>query len=100
MGRAKTKKKTGNNKTWKTILILVIGYVIYHFISLEVSYQQLSRQRDDLQADLASKKLYYDQLDATSGQAEMNEYIEHLAKKYLGLIRADEKIFVPQTDER
>lgn len=95
----KRKRKRFNN-TVVIFVVLLACYVIYKFISLQFSYQKLVSERDELTAELNDKKLYYDQLDATVEQAESDDYIEQLAKKYLGLINKDEKIFIiKQNDE-
>jgi cell division protein FtsB len=91
----KRRRKKFNNIV--VLFIVLLGcYVIYKFISLEINYQKLVSERDELVSELNDKKLYYDQLNATVEQAQSDDYIEQLAKKYLGLINKDEKIFIVQ----
>jgi cell division protein FtsB len=93
--KSKRKRKRFNN-TVVIFIVLLACYVIYKFFSLELNYQKLLSERDELVSELNDKKLYYDQLNATVEQAKSDDYIEQLAKKYLGLINKDEKIFIVQ----
>lgn len=90
------KKKRSRAYNRPLIIVLIIGilYVVYQFISLEISYHKLVAQRDRLAEELAEKKVYYENLQHTVGNAQSDQYIEELAKKYLGLIKADEKILI------
>lgn len=90
----KKKRSRTYNRPLMIVLIIGILYIVYQFISLEISYHKLVAQRDRLTAELAEKKIYYENLQSNVANAQSDKYIEELAKKYLGLIRADEKILI------
>ncbi len=90
----KKKRSRTYNRPLMIVLIIGILYIVYQFISLEISYHKLVAQRDRLTAELSEKKIYYENLQSNVANAQSDKYIEELAKKYLGLIRADEKILI------
>jgi len=96
----KRKNKRKYSKPAVVLIIAVFCYVVYKFISLEITYQKLLSEKDKLTEELSNKKIYYEQLTSTLEQAKSDEYIEQLAKKYLGLINKDEKILIVKNNEK
>lgn len=90
----KKKRRRIYNRPLMIVLVIAIVYIIYQFISLEISYHRLVAERDRLAAELSEKKAYYENLQSSIANAQSDKYIEELAKKYLGLIKADEKILI------
>lgn len=95
----KRKKRRRYSKPLILIALAVFCYILYKFVSLEVTYHKLAAERDKLTDDLNNKKIYYEQLTSALNQAKSDDYIELLAKKYLGLINKDEKIFIIKSSE-
>lgn len=95
----KRKKRKRYNRPVIIIAAALFCYILYKFISLEFTYHKLSAEKDKLADDLNDKKIYYEQLTSALNQAKSDNYIELLAKKYLGLINKDEKIFIIKSSE-
>ena len=100
--RRKNKKKikiTKKTAAVCVILLIFIGYFIVHMAKMEYEYWKLHSEQSKLEQQLEDEKLENSQLKDELSQSDKKSYIEYLAKKYLGLIYPDEKIYVPLEKE-
>ena len=58
-------------------------YFAYHYISLELRYRSLVRQRDELKANIEETEEYHQQLLEQVENSKTDKYIERLARKFL-----------------
>lgn len=100
--RKKNKKKiriTKKTAVVCVILLLFVCYFVVHMAKMEYEYWQLHTEQSKLEQQLEDEKLENSQLKDELSQSDKKSYIEYLAKKYLGLIYPDEKIYVPLEEE-
>ncbi len=87
----KKKRSRTYNRPLMIVLIIGILYIVYQFISLEISYHKLVARRDRLAEELAEEKRFTTKIYSILWK--MHSRINILkSAQYLGLIRADEKI--------
>lgn len=90
------KKKKKSKKGTLFFLIIVFGYFIFRYISLEMQYNELEQKKIQLHTQIEGAKTYHQQLSEQFNHSDSNEYIENLARKYLGLIYPDEKVYIEE----
>lgn len=102
--KRRKKKKRTVKLTKKTAVVCVIifvflSYFVIHMAKMEYEYIQLRAKQSELEQQLEDDNLEKSQLQEEISQSNKKSYIEYLAKKYLGLIYPDEKIYVPLEKE-
>lgn len=100
--RKKRRKKVRIRKKQAMLLLgilAVVGFFVYNFLALEYEHYQLSQKKTQLEQQLKDETAKEKELREELEQAGSKSYIEYLAKKYLGLIYPDEKVYVP-VDEK
>lgn len=94
--RARVKRKS---PALFALVMIIIGYFTFNILKQEYNIWQLSRKKAQLEENLKTEQLETNELKAELEQSETKSYIEYLAKKYLGLIYPDEKVYVPVEDK-
>lgn len=76
------------------LLVVIIGYFLYNYISVEIQYYKLANQKKNLVIQLSQEKDKMEQLDNELNQVGSDGYIEMLARKYFGLVYPQEKVII------
>ena len=94
-------RKTSRKKRI-VLLILAFFLVVFGFriITLEVKYHALNKQKKELTEQIAQEKLKSKELKEEINNSGSKTYIEYLARKYLGLIYPNEKVYVTDEEEK
>lgn len=90
----KRRKKRKIKRSTIILLLVMFTYFAYHYISLELRYRSLVRQRDELKANIEETEEYHQQLLEQVENSKTDKYIERLARKFFGLIYPDEKVYI------
>ncbi len=90
------KKKKKSKKGTLLFLVIVFGYFIFRYISLEIQYNELEQRKTQLQAQVKEAKTNRQQLSEQLDNSDSYKYIENLARKYLGLVYPDEKVYIEE----
>ncbi|MFZ7121651.1 MAG: FtsB family cell division protein [Eubacteriaceae bacterium] len=90
--RRKNKKKV--KKGTLLILVAILGYFLYNYISVEIQYYNLVKQKQNLEIELVQEQNNGEQLDDELEQIDSDKYIEILARKYFGLVYPQEKVII------
>lgn len=98
-GRYKRKKKKRIRRSTIILLLIMLSYLVYHYISLEIRYQKLAEQRDELKMSIEEMDNYQQQLMEQVEETKSDKYIEKLARKYFGLVYPDEKVYIEKNVE-
>ncbi len=92
--------RINKKKALVTLSILaIVLYFISNILILEYQYWTLHKKESTLQSTLEDEQIESRELQDEIDNANTKTYIEYLAKKYLGLIYPDEKIYVPVDQE-
>lgn len=97
--RYKRKKRKRIKKSTIILLLIMLSYLAYHYITLEIRHQNLVRQRDELKMSIQETENYQQQLIEQVENSKSDKYIEKLARKYFGLIYPDEKVYIEKEVE-
>lgn len=92
--RNKKRRKKRVKRSTIILLLVMFTYFAYHYISLELRYRSLVKQREELRVSLQETEEYHEQLLEEVENSKTNKYIEKLARKYFGLIYPDEKVYI------
>ncbi|MGL4606060.1 MAG: FtsB family cell division protein [Eubacteriaceae bacterium] len=76
-------------------VFLIIGFVGYLFINNAIKLYELEQQKSLLVTEINDAKNYGNQLDEEVKQMGTRNYVEYIARKYLGLYYPDEVIVIP-----
>lgn len=93
------KRKRKKKRIVAIVFIAVVVFFAFTFISLEVKYQKLHSKESQLQTQLEDSKTKEKELNQELKQSNSKEYIEYLARKYLGLKYKDEKVYVTKDEK-
>ena len=95
----KKRRKKGIKRSTIILLLVMFTYFAYHYISLELRYRSLVKQREEIKVSLEETEEYHQQLLEEVENSKTNKYIEKLARKYFGLIYPDEKVYIEKEME-
>lgn len=90
----KRKKRKRIKRSTVILVLLMLSYLAYHYISLEIRHQSLIQQKEQLETNIQETENQQEYLLKQVENSKTNEYIEKLARKYLGLVYPDEKVFI------
>ncbi len=77
------------------IIFMLAGvYFVTTFINQQISINRYSSQIEMYKSDISNKKALAKYYDEQQENVENDEYIEHVARESLGLVKPYEKIFV------
>ena len=93
---ARTKRR-GNSLLIKIVFALLVVYLLYIFIGLQVKINEKKSQISDLDIQISSKTTENEQLTDILEAEVDNEYVEKVARD-LGYVNSDEKIYEGITD--
>ncbi|NEZ47688.1 septum formation initiator family protein [Clostridium niameyense] len=77
-------------KTKKIILILLLAYVCYIFVSQQFTMYNIKRQMNEKRIELDKAKDKHERLQDEVKLSKSNDYIEKLARERLRLIKRGE----------
>lgn len=89
MARAKTK---GTSILIKIVFAILIVYLLYIFIGLQVKINEKKDQISDLDIQISNKTSEKEQLTSILGAEVDAEYVEKIARD-LGYVNSDEKVY-------
>lgn len=89
MARAKTK---GTSILIKIVFAILIVYLLYIFIGLQVKINEKKDQINDLDIQISNKTSEKEQLTSILGAEVDAEYVEKIARD-LGYVNSDEKVY-------
>lgn len=92
--RRKNVEKRKNLSITSVIFVLVSVYFVTTFIDQQISINRYNSQIEMYKADIANKEALTKYYDQQQDNVETDEYIEHVARESLGLVKPYEKIFV------
>lgn len=78
-----------------TLLLLV--YVVYTFVSQQISLAQREEIASKYREEISNAKLEQEQLKKELENSKSDEYLEKMAREKLGLVKANERVFVDVT---
>ena len=93
---AKVKNKNKNKKS-KIIILALLIFGVYAFVSLYNSYSGIIKKQAEiaqLQAEQKAKLAESDELDYLLSEGGDKEYIEKIAREKLSYVAPDEKVFI------
>ncbi|RBP35477.1 FtsB family cell division protein [Garciella nitratireducens] len=92
-GNRRNKKKKLKRSTFLFLLFL-FGYFGFRYISLQMQYHELEQKKAQLQMEVNQARTYQEQLSEQLKNSDSPKYIEDLARKHLGLVYPDEKVYI------
>ena len=100
-GRRRVRKRAGKKKRIVSTILLIL-LVIFLGRCSATTYEQyrLSKQKAELVNQLAEENIKTEELKEELKNSDSRSYIEYLARKYLGLIYPDEKMYVTENNEK
>ena len=78
----------------KIVWVGVILYAGYVMLQQQIQLHKLGKEADVYHAQIAQQEEQKQDLEETVKMLETDEYYEKIARKKLGLVRPDEKVFV------
>ncbi len=95
------KKKSMSAKTLVKLglLLFVCIYVACIFIKQQISLSQCADVSEEYEQKIAEAKLEQQKLEDELSKAGSDEYIERTAREKLGLVKANERVFIDITQE-
>lgn len=100
----KVHKEKKNNMSARTLvklglLLVVCIYVACIFIKQQISLSQCADVSEEYKEKIAEAKLEQQKLEDELEKAGSDEYIERTAREKLGLVKANERVFIDITQE-
>ena len=95
----KTKEKTVSFKRLLKLggLLFVFVYIIFTFAKQQIYLSKCDDISKSYEEKIAEVKLEQQRLEDELDKADTDEYLERMAREKLGLIKANERIFVDVT---
>lgn len=88
------RRKRRKNKGALLVIMFVMCYFCYNYISLSLQVHKQQGIRNDLQAELKQEQDRSDELNSELDQINSDQYIESLAREYFGLVYPEEKVII------
>ena len=99
--KKRIKKRAGRKKR---IVLFILAVLFVGFgakiLSMEYKYYSLSKQKDELTNQINEEKIKSKELKEELSNSKSKSYIEYLARKYLGLIYPNEKVYVTNEKDK
>lgn len=96
--RTPLKKKIDFKKFAKFLLFLfLISYVSYTFVHQQMSLSKRETVASKYEEKISDAELEQEQLKKELEKVKSDEYLEKMAREKLGLVKANERIFVDVT---
>ncbi|WP_290773126.1 septum formation initiator family protein [Anaerofustis sp.] len=94
--KVRRRRKKAGRKKRVVLLIVTVAFVLFagRMLTLEYKYYSLNKTKNELTEQIANEQLKSKELKEEINNSDSKSYIEYLAKKYLGLIYPDEKVYV------
>ncbi|MCR1899039.1 septum formation initiator family protein [Irregularibacter muris] len=92
--RYQRKKKKRSRRRTIFLLLIIFGYFLYQYIHLEIRYQNLAKEKEQLSIEVEKAQKYYQQLAEEIEQSKSDKHIEIMARKYFGLVYPNEKVYI------
>lgn len=80
-------------------LLFVCVYVASVFINQRISLSKCNRLANEYKAKIEQTKKEGQKLKAELDNVKSDEYLERIAREKLGLIKANERVFIDATDK-
>lgn len=99
----KTKKPTSKRRiNYKKLCISILfiallAYVSYTFVHQQISLSQREEMASNYEKEIENAKLEQEQLKKELENSKDDEYLEKMAREKLGLVKANERVFVDVT---
>lgn len=81
------------------MFIFLLAYVTYTFIHQKISLSQREDVAASYEKEINQAKLEQEQLKKELENSKSDEYLEKMAREKLGLVKANERVFVDVTKE-
>ena len=100
--KKKRLKKRAGKKKRVILLILTAVFTLFavKMLTMEYKYYSLNKQKNELTQQISEEKLKSKELNEELNNYDSKSYIEYLAKKYLGLIYPNEKVYVTNEKDK
>ncbi len=98
--RKKSKKKLKINYKKFSLFLLVSAFLIYSVITISSQFLKLNKYKEiskDYKEQISEAKEKNQRLTEEYSQVGTDEYLQNVAREELGLIKADERVFVDLT---
>lgn len=97
-----TRKTKEKNISFKKLLkvgglLFLCVYIVFVFVEQQIALSKRSDVSKDIEEKIAEAKLEQQRLEDELDKAGTDEYLERMAREKLGLIKANERIFVDVT---
>ncbi len=98
----KTKKvrKASSRTVAKALgVAAVCVYVAYTLIDQQITLSKLGNIKEEYNAKIAEERMTNQRLEDELAQADTDEYLERVAREKLGLVKANERVFIDITKQ-
>lgn len=96
--KRKTVKKTNVKKLLQAFLVvLVCVYAAVVFVQQKITLSKCEKIAEDYKDKISSAQLEQQRLEDELKQADTDEYLERIARDKLGLVKANERVFIDIT---
>ena len=92
--KRRLKKPSRKKRIILSIIIVILIFFTGRMLTLEYRYYTLNKEKHQISEQIEDENLKSKELNEELDSSESKSYIEYLAKKYLGLIYPDEKVYV------
>ncbi len=94
--RVIVRKKNKSKIFFKVLLLVILGYVVFCFINLQISINKKRVQLKQIQQSIIAQNIKNKEINniINSTQSENQEYIEQIAREDLDFAKDGEKIFI------
>ncbi len=95
----KTKKLSLKKLLKNGTLLVLCAYVVYTVAVQQVAFSKCGRAAEEYEGKLAEAKLEEERLRAELKNTEKDEYLERMAREKLGLVKANERVYMDVTEK-
>lgn len=92
-----TTRRKGTNLIVKIVFALLVVYLLYIFIGLQVKINAKKEQLNELDMQISAKAAHNEELNSILEAEVDTEYVEKIARD-LGYVNSDEKVYESITD--
>lgn len=95
---AEKRKKVSAKRLIKVFcLLFVCAYVVFVFVKQQVSLSKCNAVSEEYKTKIAEAGLEKQKLEEELEKAGTDEYLERMAREKLGMVKANERVFVDAT---
>ena len=80
------------------IVLALICFVVVIFVKQEISIREYQSQIDQLSVQIEEQQKISQELEEKEKLYSSNEYIEKVAREVLGMVSADEKVYIDENE--